>query len=380
MRRIVVLGSTGSIGRQTLEVVRAFPDAFRVVGLSAGRRKDLLLEQVREFRPAMVSCSAGLDPKDLPPGVRVVGMEEMAEAPEVDLVVLALTGSAGLLPALRALRAGKDLALANKEPVVMAGPLLVETARRHGGTLLPVDSEPSAVWQCLQGEGQAPARIILTASGGPFRDWPLERLAEATPQDALRHPTWRMGPKITVDSATMVNKAFEVIEAHHLFGVPWERIEVVVHPQSVVHALVEFPDGSVKAQLSPPDMRLPIQYALFYPERKPNGFLARFDPVRTGSLTFRPLDPERYPCFFLALEAGRQEDTTLPAVLSAADEVAVDLFLEGRLPFSGIRRVLAETLERHRPVRHPSVEEVLEADAWARATARSVAEGGRRCW
>jgi len=375
MKRLALLGSTGSIGRQTLEVVRAFPDAFRVVALSAGRNRDLLLEQVREFRPAMVCASLPLKPEDLPPVTRLATMEEMAESPEVDLVVLALSGAAGLLPALRALQAGKAVALANKEPVVMAGPLLMETARRHGGVLLPVDSEPSAIWQCLRGEEQEPARILITASGGAFRDWPLERLAQVTPEDALRHPTWRMGPKITVDSATMVNKAFEVIEAHHLFRVPWERIEVVLHPQSIIHSLVEFPDGSVKAQLSPPDMRLPIQYALFYPRRVPNGALARFDPLQVRALTFEPMDPERYPCFFLALEAGRQEDTTLPAVLSAADEVAVDLFLSRRLPFLDIRRVLAETLERHQPVRHPTVEDILEADAWARETARAVAEG-----
>jgi 1-deoxy-D-xylulose-5-phosphate reductoisomerase len=368
VKRLVILGSTGSIGRQTLDVVRAFPADFIVHGLAARSSSALLLEQAWEFRPRLLYCRDGNLPGALPPDCQMVSdLREMAAAPGTDLVMQAMVGNAGLLPTLDALREGIPVALANKEPVVIAGGLLTAEAHRSGAPLLPVDSEPSAIWQCLRGEApeETVRRLIITASGGPFRQRPLEELAHVTPQEALQHPTWQMGPKITVDSATLMNKGFEVIEAHWLFAVPWDRLEVVVHPQSIIHSMVEFADGSVKAQMGPPDMRLPIQYALFYPERRGNAALPRFDPLTSTPLTFTPLDLQRYPCFALALDAGRRGGT-YPAVLSAADEVAVELFLQGRIGFLDIPRLVGDALERHQATAEPTVEEILAADAWAR--------------
>ena len=368
VKRLVILGSTGSIGRQTLDVVRAFPDDFTVHGLAARSNSALLLEQAWEFRPRLLYCQSRDLSTALPPGCQMVSdPREMAAAPGIDLVMQAMVGNVGLLPTLDALREGTPVALANKEPVVIAGGLLTAEARRTGAPLLPVDSEPSAIWQCLRGEASEGTvrRLLVTASGGPFRQRLLEELGGVTPQEALRHPTWQMGPKITIDSATLMNKGFEVIEAHWLFGIPWDRLEVVVHPQSIIHSMVEFTDGSVKAQMGPPDMRLPIQYALFYPERRGNAALPRFDPLVSTPLTFTPLDPRRYPCFTLALDAG-QRGGTYPAVLSAADEVAVELFLQGRIGFLDIPRLVGDALEQHQAVPEPTVEEILAADTWAR--------------
>ncbi|MBI2855760.1 MAG: 1-deoxy-D-xylulose-5-phosphate reductoisomerase [Chloroflexi bacterium] len=374
VKGLAILGSTGSIGQQTLDVVRAFPDDFSVVGLAAGYNLELLSQQVMEWKPQVVSCqgpektAASL----LPPGCRMVAQEEVAAHPEVELVMAASAGGAGLKPIISAIKHGKTVALANKEPVVMAGEIVMGEARRRGVDILPVDSEPSAIWQCLRGEKKDISRVVITASGGPFRQRPVEELATVTPEEALRHPTWRMGKKITVDSATLMNKAFEVIEAHWLFDLPWEKIQVVVHPQSVIHAMVEFVDGSVKAQLSPPDMRLPIQCALTYPQRMTNGSLPRFDPVATGALTFEEMDVARFPCFSLALEAGKKGGS-YPAVLSAADEVAVELFLGGRIGFMDIPTLVEEVMSRHDPVSSPSLDEVLEVDAWARRVAFACA-------
>ena len=297
-------------------------------------------------------------------------MEDMVKEPDVDLVMVANTGRVGLGPTLEALRAGNDVALANKEVVVMAGELVTKTAREHDAALLPIDSEPSAIWQCLRGEDQPVRRLVLTASGGPFRTRPMAEIPNATVDEALAHPTWAMGRKITVDSATLMNKAFEVIESRWLFSVPFERIDVVLHPQSIIHSMVEFADGSVKAQMGPPDMRLPIQYALTYPERVPNETLPKFDPLDSPSLTFEPLDDERYPCFAMAVEAGRQ-GCTYPAVLSAADEEAVHLFLDGRIRFGDIHTLVSGVLDRHEPDRGGSLEAILHADDWAR---RQLAE------
>ena len=374
MKNLVILGSTGSIGRQTLDVVRAHPGEFDILSLSAWSNVDLLLQQAWEFRPRLLYCQQECDPSDLPPGCRLAsGPEELATSPGVDLVMQAMVGNAGLRPTLAALGQGISVALANKEPVVIAGELLTAEARRTGAQLLPVDSEPSAIWQCLQGEDSRASvrRLLITASGGPFRGMPLDELADVTPEAALNHPTWRMGRKITIDSATLMNKGFEVIEARWLFDVSWEQVEVVVHPQSIIHSMVEFTDGSVKAQMGPPDMRLPIQYALFYPERRCNDSLPRFDPVATGSITFEALDPLQYPCFTIALEAGRKGGT-FPAVLSAADEVAVDLFLQRRIGFTDIPRLVAHALERHTSVEHPTAEQVLAADSWARECLNSM--------
>ena len=372
MKNIVVLGSTGSIGCQTLDIVRAFRQEFQVVGLAAGSNHDLFRQQIDEFRPQYFYC---IDPpQDLAPQSAFISMEEMTSLPEVDLVMAATTGAAGLAPTVNALKRGKAVALSNKEPIVMAGALLKECEAGNGGVILPVDSEPSAIWQCLQGEKGQVQRLIITASGGPFRTLPLEDMPKVTPQEALRHPTWQMGPKITIDSATLMNKAFEVIESHWLFDMAWENIEVVIHPQSTIHSMVEFTDGSVKAQLGPPSMRLPIQYALFHPQRRRNPddtLIPRLDLTSPQSLDFRPLEPERYPCFNLALDAARHGQS-YPAVLSAADEVAVNAFLKGRIRFTDIHRVVARVVEAHRPGRGDTLEEVQAADAWGTAEAQRV--------
>jgi len=374
LKGLVVLGSTGSIGRQTLDVVRGLRDRFRVIGLAAGRNMAALEQQVREFAPRLVGSESEDDYVRLKSalGTRAPAwatMEEMSGHPEVDLVVVATAGKTGLHPTLAALRAGKIVALANKEVLVMAGHLITEAAQESGGQIRPIDSEHSAVWQCLWGEERSSiARIILTASGGAFRDRPLEELRRVTPEEALRHPTWQMGRKVTVDSATLLNKSFEAIEARWLFAVPFQNIEIVLHRQSIVHSLVEFKDGSIKAQMGMPDMRLPIQCALCYPERLPCPSVARLDLTRVGSLEFRVPDLRRLPCLRLGLEAGAR-GSTYPAVLAAADEVAVEHFLAGHLGFMEMATILEGALAAHRPSADLSLVAVLEADAWARAWA-----------
>ena len=369
MKKIVVLGSTGSIGRQTLDIVRAFPDVFDVVGLAAGNNVELLLDQIQEFAPRFMYCAN--PPSSLPDGVEFIGMRDMVCLDEVDMVMVATIGSVGLLPTLSALKKGKTVALSNKEPIVMAGSIIKDYERKYGGAVLPVDSEPSAIWQCLRGEENEIRRLMITASGGPFRTTPLEDLEDVTPERALQHPTWHMGRKITIDSATLMNKAFEVIESHWLFGVPWDNIEVLVHPQSTIHSMVEFADGSIKAQLGPPDMRLPIQYALFYPQRFPNEMIPRLDTGISHALTFQPLEKERFPCFGLALAAGRKGGT-YPAVVSAADEVAVHAFLNGKIPFTGIYKVIDKVLSEHESLDGLDAEDVLAADQWATDRAKEI--------
>ncbi len=370
MRRIVILGSTGSIGRQTLDIVRAFPGAFEVVALAAGNNADLLMEQVAEFNPRYIWCNA--PPVSMPSDVSMMPMEEMVALPNVDQVMVALMGAVGLAPTLGALRAGKQVALSNKEPIVMAGEILKAAEAKFDGVILPVDSEPSAIWQCIQGEDNHIRRLMITASGGPFRRTPLAELEAVTPEQALRHPTWRMGDKITIDSATLMNKAFEVIESHWLFTVPWEDIAVVVHPQSTIHSMVEFDDGSVKAQMGPPSMRLPIQYALFYPQRLANPEIPRLDIGSAWSLDFEPLEPERFPCFDLAVSAGRLGGTA-PAVLSAADEVAVTAFLQGKIGYTGIYRLVEQVLSEHATDLDPDLSSIIAADHWASARAAEIA-------
>ncbi len=376
-KRLALLGSTGSIGQQTLDVVRWHPESFEVVALVAHRPSDTFMAQVREFAPR-VACLTGSVRSDLvaaPGATLFVGedrLSALATDPGVDLLVVATSGTVGFAPTLAALEAGKSVALANKETLIMAGHLVTGAAARSGASLLPIDSEHSAIWQCLQGEepfATRARRLILTASGGAFRDLPVTELAAATPAQALQHPTWSMGPKITVDSATLMNKGLEVIEAQWLFGLPFDAIDVVIHRQSVVHSLVEFIDGSVKAQLGRPDMRLPIQYALSHPGRLPAP-LAPFDLAAIGQLSFGPVDEAKYPCLGLAYAAGRKGGTW-PTVLNAANEVAVGRFLAGSLRFTDIADLIAAALAAHEGQPAPSLAKVLRADAWARDFGRA---------
>ncbi len=371
MRGVAVLGSTGSIGVSTLRVLARHPETFRPVALVAGRNHALLAEQVATWRPA---CAGLVDPEEgvtLPVGTRR-GPEALLEAvtrPDVDIVVNAVVGAAGLDATLTALRHGKRVALANKESLVMAGPLVAEAARAGGGEIVPIDSEHSAVLQCLETRGSAATRIVLTASGGPFRTWGAAQIAQATVAEALQHPTWRMGAKITVDSASLANKALEVIEAHFLFGLPYEAIEVVVHPQSLVHAFVEFPDGSMLAQLGVPSMEIPILYALTYPARRPDLGVQRFDPLAAGALTFEPVREDIFRAFTLGVSAGRTGGTA-PAAFNAANEVAVAAFLAGQIRFGAIADVIEQVLSRHQGTTTLSRESVVAADAEARRLAQ----------
>ena len=387
MKRIAILGSTGSIGRSALAVVAAHPERLEVVGLAAGRNVERFAEQVAGVRPAVVALAdkesldrlrgAGALPAGAATGWGEDGLVAVATHPRVDLVLCASAGTAALGATLAAIEAGKTVALANKEVLVMAGRLMVGAARRRGVNILPVDSEHNAIHQCV--DGRAPddvLRYILTASGGPFRDRPAADLAAVTPEDALRHPTWSMGPKITIDSATLMNKGLEVIEARWLFDAPPDRIDVVVHPQSVVHSLVELRDGSVIAQLGVTDMRLPIQYAFSYPERWPAP-LPALDLAACGPLDFEAPDTGRFPCLGLAYQALRA-GAAFPAVLNAANEVAVAAFLERRLPFTGIPRVIAATLDaaaQRAPTDPTALAEVRELDTWARTFSSSVTGG-----
>ncbi len=384
VKRLAVLGSTGSIGRQTLEVVRALPDRFRVVGLTAGKNLDLLAEQVSEFKPEFIYYSPAYDGEEemraRPAGVKYEFMlpGDIACHPHVDVAVIAISGSAGLGPTLAAVRAGKTIALANKESLVMAGGIITAEAKRSGARLLPVDSEHSAIWQCLHGEKQAVRQIILTASGGPFRNYSPAQLRKVTVAQALKHPSWQMGRKVTIDSATLMNKGLEVIEARWLFHMPFDKIKVVIHPQIIIHSMVEFRDGSLKAQLSHPDMRLPIQYALTYPDRLPNPQLRRLDLTEVGSLTFEPPDLDVFPCLRLAIEAGKRGGTC-PAVLCAADEAAVELFLAESIGFMDISRLVERVLEKHKAIARPTLEEIVAAGAWAREKVLALADGDVRC-
>jgi 1-deoxy-D-xylulose-5-phosphate reductoisomerase len=367
MKGVSILGSTGSIGEQTLDIVRLHPDRFKVSALSAGTNVDLLERQVREFKPAVVSCATERAARELrnrlgdysgPVSIEhsAEGLEHAATLEEAQIVVGGLPGSTGLVPTFAAVNAGKDVALATKEVLVMAGSFFMEAVREKRIALLPVDSEQSAIFQCLEGnQGASVNRIILTASGGPFRDMPEREMAQVTPDQALDHPRWKMGPKVTIDSATLMNKGLEVIEARWLFDLPGSRIEVVVHPQSICHSMVEFNDGSILAQLGATDMRIPISYALAYPERIESG-TSRLSFPELGSLDFRAPDLIKFPLLraaYDALDAGG----TAPIVLNAADEVAVDLFLAKRIAFDGIARIVLESLEK---ISGPPVETLQE--------------------
>jgi len=372
MLRIALLGSTGSIGRSTLDVIETHSDKVRVVALAAGRNLPLLNEQIARHHPALVSVAQAEDRGAViaSPGTTVMaeadGLMAAATHPDADIVVVATSGHASIAPTLAALDAGKIVALANKETIVCAGELVMAAAARAGTTIRPVDSEHSALWQCLQTAGPeaAPERLILTASGGPFRTFPIERLHTVTAADALRHPTWDMGAKITIDSATLMNKGLETIEAHWLFTMPYDRIEIVVQPQSIIHSYIAYADGALIAQMGPADMRLPIQYALSYPHRWPNTF-RRADLPTMGTLTFEAPDAERFPCLTLARQAG-EAGSTYPTVLSAADEVAVARFLHGEIGFFAIPNLVSAALDSHIPEGPLTLDAIMEADRWAR--------------
>jgi len=364
VKRLAILGSTGSIGQQTLEVVRALPHRFRIVGLAAGKNTGLLTKQINEFKPRFVyyqNAKEHLANAEY----ELLSLEDIACHPQVDIVVIATSGKSGLSPTLAAVKAGKNVALANKESLVVAGELITNEAKLNAARILPVDSEHSAIWQCLNGERQPAAQLILTASGGPFRHYSPAQLKGVTAKQALKHPTWQMGRKVTIDSATLMNKGLEVIEAHWLFDTPFAHIKILIHPQSIIHSMVEFIDGSIKAQLGYPDMRLPIQYALSYPERLSNPQLPRLDWSRINNLTFEQPNLDAFPCLKLAIEAGKKGGT-YPAVLCAADEVVVELFLSERIKFIDIPNLVEQTLEQHQAIVHPTLEEILAADAWAR--------------
>ena len=371
VKRLAILGSTGSIGQQTLEVVRALSHKFQVTALAASRNTDLLNRQINEFQPDFVYHQ---NKKRADAAYQFLSLDEIARHPRVDTVVIATSGKSGLSPTLAAVKAGKTIALANKEALVMAGEIITTEAKLNGARILPIDSEHSAIWQCLRGEIPPPSRLLLTASGGPFHHYPPEQLEKVTPEQALKHPSWQMGRKVTIDSATLMNKGLEIIEAHWLFDMPYDRIKVLIHPQSIIHSMVEFADGSVKAQLSYPDMRLPIQYALSYPERLANAELPRLDWEKIKDLTFELPDSDAFPCLRLAIGAG-EKGGTYPAVLCAADEVAVELFLSQRIKFTDIARLVEQTLTEHEAVANPVLEEIIAADAWARDKAFKLVTG-----
>ncbi|MEG3850207.1 1-deoxy-D-xylulose-5-phosphate reductoisomerase [Microcoleus sp. herbarium19] len=391
MKAITLLGSTGSIGTQTLDIAAQYPDRFRIVGLTAGGNVTLLAQQIRQFRPEIVAiCDedklqelqeaiADIDPQPILLAGES-GVVEVAKYGDAQAVVTGIVGCAGLLPTIAAIEAGKDIALANKETLIAGGPVVNPLIEKYGVKILPADSEHSAIFQCLQG---LPAgglrRIILTASGGSFRDLPIDKLAEVTVADALKHPNWSMGQKITIDSATLMNKGLEVIEAHYLFGMDYDDIDIVIHPQSIIHSLIELQDTSVLAQLGWPDMRLPLLYALSWPERISTDW-PRLDLVKSGDLTFREPDHEKYPCMQLAYAAGRAGGS-MPAVLNAANEQAVALFLEEKIQFLDIPKLIEKVCDKHQTdnCESPALDDILAADRWARqeVLAKSMELGDR---
>ncbi len=393
MKAISILGSTGSIGTQTLDIVTHHPDRFKVIGLAAGNNIELFAEQIRQFQPEIVATCY---PEKLPelkeaiatlpnPPQILAGSEGVAEVARygaAQTVVTGIVGCAGLLPTIAAIEAGKNIALANKETLIAGAPVVLPLVKKYGVKLLPADSEHSAIFQCLQGVPEdGLRRIILTASGGSFRDLPVEKLSSVTVKDALKHPNWSMGQKITIDSATLMNKGLEVIEAHYLFGLDYDRIDIVIHPQSIIHSLIELQDTSVLAQLGWPDMRLPLLYALSYPERIYTDW-EQLDLVKAGSLTFREPDHQKYPCMQLAYAAGRAGGL-MPAVLNAANEQAVALFLAEKIQFLDIPRLIATVCDRFtiQNKQTPSLEDILTADSWARkailTASQELAKGDR---
>jgi len=379
MKNVVVLGSTGSIGTSTIKVAEDLPDRIRLLGLAAGNNAELLIEQARKHQPEAISINDAANAQEMQDAFGTAcevfcgsdGLVKLATLPDADIVLIAIVGTAGLQPALAAIRAGKDIAVASKEILVMAGEIVMEEARKNGVRVLAVDSEHSAIFQCLDGKPSSSVRKLwLTASGGPFRTTPKQEFSSITVEGALKHPSWVMGRKITIDSATLFNKGLEMIEARWLFDIEMARVDVLVHPQSVIHSMVEFVDGSLLAQLSTPDMCLPIQYALTYPDRAASERV-RTDFAGIGSLTFEQPDLERFPSLELARRAG-EVGGTLPAVLNAANEIAVEAFVDGRVNFPQITDIVRRTMDRHQVVSHPTLQQILETDDWARREAATA--------
>ena len=372
MRALTILGSTGSIGTQTLEVVENLPGEFRVVALTANRNIELLAHQARRFEVEAVALADPTGADELRErlagsGIAIhsgrAGLLEIAGRDDIDLCLNGLVGGGGMAPTMAALEAGVDVALSNKESLVMAGALITALQQEKGARLLPIDSEHSAIWQCLAGEDRSQIRrLVLTGSGGPFRTWPLEDMSQVTREQALRHPNWDMGPKVTIDSATMMNKGLEVIEARWLYDMPPERIDIVIHPQSIIHSMVEFVDGSIKAQLGVPDMKIPIQYALAYPDHRPADW-PRLDLAAIGELTFEEPDLEKFPCITLAYDALRRGGSA-PAALNLANDLAVQAFLDDQLAFAAIPRVLERVLSEHPFIETPTLADLEELEAW----------------
>ncbi len=381
MKKVILLGSSGSIGESTCKVARALPEKMKLVGLGVAKSTDRMLEQAKEFGVKALAVSDPQAAEKVKPrlaqGMQFYpgseGLARMVEETEADMVLVAIVGTAGLAPALAALRSGKDLAVASKEILVLAGSAVMAEAKKRKKQVLPVDSEHNAIFQCLVGANEKEVRkVILTASGGPFRQSSSQEMEKVTLAQALKHPTWSMGQKITIDSATMFNKGLEMIEAHWLFGLPMKQVDVVVHPQSIVHSMVEFIDGSVLAQLSVTDMCFPIQYAVTYPERMPSG-LPPLDLAKLGTLSFEQPDEKRFPALRLAREAGEQGGT-LPGVLNAANEVAVEAFLAERISFPRIWGMVEEVMKKHRTEKEPTLEAIIDADRWARGEAKARLE------
>ncbi|MEK6645601.1 MAG: 1-deoxy-D-xylulose-5-phosphate reductoisomerase [Candidatus Firestonebacteria bacterium] len=378
MKNIVILGSTGSIGINTLKVIKAFPDRFKVIGLSANENVDLLMEQIKYFKPQTVAVmnpekakilKSKISNKHLKIYNNLDGLIKLATLPQANLIVVALVGSVGLLPTLEAIKNNKDIALANKETLVMAGKIIMSEAKKHKVNIIPIDSEHSAILQCLKTEKlDKVKKIILTASGGPFYKKSMKNLKKVTLNATLKHPTWNMGKKITIDSATLMNKGFEVIEAHYLFGLPMEKIEVIIHPESIVHSMVEYVDGSILAQLSKTDMKIPIQYALTYPERLNSNLDKYFNLADIKNLTFIKPDFKKFLCLEYSYTAGNIGGT-MPAVLNAANEIAVRAFLHKKIKFLDIPRIIKKVMDKHKFVVNPSLDKIIEADKWARIEA-----------
>ena len=391
MKALSLLGSTGSIGTQTLDIVAQYPDQFRIVGMAAGRNVTLFAQQIRQFKPQIVALQDETLLADLKAAIADVqpqpiilagqaGIVEVAKYGDAEVVVTGIVGCAGLLPTMAAIEANKDIALANKETLIAGGPVVLPLVKKHGVKLLPADSEHSAIFQCLQGvPDRGIRRILLTASGGSFRDMPIEELANVTVASALKHPNWSMGRKITIDSATLMNKGLEVIEAHYLFGMDYDHIDIVIHPQSIIHSLIELQDTSVLAQLGWADMRLPLLYALSYPDRLPTDW-EPLDLVKAGNLTFREPDHVKYPCMGLAYASGRAGGC-LPAVLNAANEEAVALFLDEKIKFLDIPKLIEKTCDRFdsQNVKNPNLDDILEADAWGRRSVIELASSAVMC-